>query len=149
MSYQHLLIAIDTGDLHEPILAEGARLAALYGARSTVMTVVKPLAQVYGGLDLSSFGQAGVAFEQQAVEQARGRLEALAKEAGLSQATVAVGSGPPAPEIVDYAAEHQVDLIVTGSHGRTGIGRLLGSVASGVLSQARCDVLTVKIEDAG
>jgi len=73
MSYQHVLIAIDTGDDYEPVLAEGARLAGQHGSRTTVMTVVKPLAQVYGGLDLSSFGEAGVTFEQQAVDQARAR----------------------------------------------------------------------------
>jgi nucleotide-binding universal stress UspA family protein len=51
----------------------------------------------------------------------------------------------PADSIVTYAERKKVDLIVMGTHGRTGIKRfLLGSVASGVLSHAKCSVLVVR-----
>lgn len=53
--------------------------------------------------------------------------------------------GPPASTIVEAANERKVDLIVMGTHGRTGIGRLLiGSVAEEVIRKAHCPVLTVK-----
>lgn len=53
--------------------------------------------------------------------------------------------GTPARTIIDFADEHQVDLIVIGSHGRTGVSRLLmGSVAEAVVRGAKCPVLTVK-----
>jgi len=53
--------------------------------------------------------------------------------------------GEPALEILDLAQECQADLIVLGTHGRTGLGRLLmGSVAEAVLRKAPCPVLTVK-----
>lgn len=58
----------------------------------------------------------------------------------------------PAPAILDYAAEHDVDLIIVGTHGRRGVRRLvLGSVAEDVLRLAKCPVLAirpVKREDA-
>jgi nucleotide-binding universal stress UspA family protein len=48
-------------------------------------------------------------------------------------------------EILRYAMEHPCDLIVLGTHGRTGLSRLLmGSVAEGVVRKAGCPVLTVK-----
>jgi nucleotide-binding universal stress UspA family protein len=53
--------------------------------------------------------------------------------------------GPATGEILATAAEAKADLIVMGTHGRTGIGRLvLGSVAEEVLRKAPCPVLTVK-----
>ena len=53
--------------------------------------------------------------------------------------------GTPEKEIVDLADREQVDLIVMGTHGRTGLSRLLmGSIAEGVLRNAKCPVLTVK-----
>lgn len=54
--------------------------------------------------------------------------------------------GDAAHEIVALARKSQCDLIVMGTHGRTGLGRLLmGSVAEIVLRKAQCPVLTVKL----
>jgi universal stress protein A len=54
-------------------------------------------------------------------------------------------SGLPEHEILDFAKREDVDLIVIGSHGRTGLSRLLmGSVAEAVVRRAKCPVLTVK-----
>ncbi len=53
--------------------------------------------------------------------------------------------GEPAEEILHMARASKCDLIVMGTHGRTGLSRLLmGSVAEAVLRQAPCPVLTVK-----
>lgn len=57
--------------------------------------------------------------------------------------------GDPAEEIVRLAAAEHCDLIVIGTHGRTGLGRLLtGSVAEEVLRNAVCQVLVVKTSHA-
>jgi universal stress protein A len=58
--------------------------------------------------------------------------------------TSAVRFGDPAHAIVEYARGHGIDLIVMGTHGRTGVSRaLLGSVAERVVRSAPCPVLTV------
>lgn len=72
----------------------------------------------------------------------------LAKAAeGLGNGVVvvtAVESGLPAARIVDYAARQGAQLIVLGTHGRTGVSRaLIGSVAERVVRMAPCPVLTV------
>jgi nucleotide-binding universal stress UspA family protein len=55
-------------------------------------------------------------------------------------------TGHPAKEILSLARERHCDAIVMGTHGRTGLGRLLlGSVAEEVVRKAPCPVLTVKI----
>ena len=54
----------------------------------------------------------------------------------------------PAPIILEYAAAHDVDLMVMGTHGRRGMKRfMLGSVAEEVVRHAACSVLTVRGED--
>ncbi|WP_265108678.1 universal stress protein [Halosolutus halophilus] len=69
-------------------------------------------------------------------EAARDRAEAR----GCSIET-AIVRGQPADAIVDYASEHAVDRIVVGSHGRTGVSRiLLGSVAEQIVRRAHVPV---------
>lgn len=72
-------------------------------------------------------------------------LEKLGEELRATVPVVtAVASGNAASEIVKYAARHRIDLIVVGTHGRTGATRvLLGSVAERVVRLAPCPVLTV------
>src|SRR5207248_1200904 len=54
--------------------------------------------------------------------------------------------GDPASQIVRYARESGIDLVVMGTHGRTGLERLLmGSVAEKVMREAACSVLVVKL----
>jgi len=58
-------------------------------------------------------------------------------------------AGYPAEEILKAAEEQHIDLIVMGTHGRTGIDRIIfGSVAENVVKSADCPVLTVKPREA-
>jgi nucleotide-binding universal stress UspA family protein len=82
-------------------------------------------------------------------EDPRGKLEELLRLARASapglQADYRVEAGDAAPRIVGAAQETQCDLIVMGTHGRTGLGRvLLGSIAEQVLRTAPCPVATVR-----
>jgi nucleotide-binding universal stress UspA family protein len=74
------------------------------------------------------------------------------EEQARFQGTVAIVSGLTAKQIVEYAKERSIDLIVMGTHGRRGVAHLLlGSVAEHVVRTAQCPVLTVRdasIEDA-
>ncbi len=73
------------------------------------------------------------------------RLSAADRESG--QVTSEVLLGPPASTIVDYAADNVYDLIVMGTHGRTGLARLMmGSVAERVVRGAACPVITAHDE---
>jgi nucleotide-binding universal stress UspA family protein len=74
---------------------------------------------------------------------------ALEKEAQrLSSPTLKVkfvkAEGPPQVQVAELAEREQVDLVVVGSHGRTGLQRvLLGSVAAGIVQHCRCAVLVI------
>ncbi|HYK82775.1 MAG TPA: universal stress protein [Gemmatimonadales bacterium] len=72
------------------------------------------------------------------------RVERLLREAGFTVHT-AVEEGDPRTAIVDYAANRKCDLIVLGSHGRTGLDRfLMGSVAEFVARHGSCWVQIVR-----
>ena len=59
----------------------------------------------------------------------------------------ATAQGSPFVEIIRYAKEHEIDLIILGTHGRSGLAHLLiGSVAEKVVRKSPCPVLTVRPE---
>jgi nucleotide-binding universal stress UspA family protein len=77
-------------------------------------------------------------------EELETRLRTLKAPAGVA-VEYRLEEGFAATEIVALAAASSADLIVMGTHGRTGLGRLLlGSVAEQVLRKAKCPVLTIK-----
>ena len=56
-------------------------------------------------------------------------------------------SGRVSSEVLFYAEQNNVDLIVKGSHGRHGLELLLGSIANAILHGAKCDVLAVRFKE--
>jgi nucleotide-binding universal stress UspA family protein len=82
-------------------------------------------------------------FEQRLV-----KATAEAEAAGALRPEWKLLTGPVANEITDYAQQGQFDLIVMGTHGRTGLRHLvLGSVAEKVMRSAPCAVLTVRVRE--
>lgn len=79
-------------------------------------------------------------------EAARARLRALAEaRVAAVEFTVAIATGSPASQIVKHAEREKVDLIVMGTHGRTGLAHVAqGSVAEAVVRHAPCLVLTIR-----
>jgi len=73
------------------------------------------------------------------------KLESLAEKNNVSVKSQIITSKSVVNDIVNYAKSRKYDLIVIGSHGRTGFDKLLlGSVANGVSQKARCPILIVK-----
>jgi len=82
------------------------------------------------------------------VEMAQNDLKdlAMAKLNASLSVSPKVGVGKPAEEIVRLAQDEGVDLIVMGTHGRTGLRHvLMGSIAESVMRTAPCPVFTVKV----
>lgn len=148
MAYRHILAAVDLSEESLQVLDKARAEADQHGARLSVLSVVKPLTQVYGGIDIAPLGGSNVSFEQQAVEQARSQLGALAQRYRIAGADAHVLLGAPAYDIREFARSADADLIVIGTHGRHGLGLLLGSTANGVLHGVDRDVLVVRVNVA-
>lgn len=145
-AYRNILVAVDFGAGHEQVVARASALAADEGARIGLVHVVEFL-----HIDLASelVLPQDVELEAQLVAAARNRLERIA--AGIRSAQPVsqwVEMGSTKQEILRVAEEQAADLIVIGSHGRHGLGRLLGATANAVLHGAPCDVLAVRIREA-
>ena len=73
------------------------------------------------------------------------KLETLANKSNISMKSQILRSLSVVKDITTYAKSHKFGLIVMGSHGRTGIDKLiLGSIANGVLQKSSCPVLIIK-----
>ena len=81
-------------------------------------------------------------------ESAVGMVERMAESHDVDVVT-AVESGDPAKTILAYAEEIDADVVVVGTHGRSGVKRyVLGSVAERLVRHATCPVLTVRLPES-
>lgn len=84
------------------------------------------------------------------VERLLGLWRDRASSLGVRRVSVHHVPGRPAPEILRFAREQRVDLVVMGAHGRTAMKHvLLGSVAERVVRRADCPVLTIRPRELG
>jgi universal stress protein A len=116
----------------------GASLHLLHVVEDPLMTGPWPVGVCLGALPR---------LREEAIEDAESRILECVKSIGESgrEATGEVLIGSPFQAIVDLAFTSEVDLIVMGTHGRTGIPHLvIGSVAERVIRHAACPVLVVR-----
>jgi nucleotide-binding universal stress UspA family protein len=135
---KNILCPIDFSKQSQHALEQAVIIAGFYAARITALHVSAPLA-------LIEFGVESTPEEVDALERLR-RLtrEELDRRAGGVATEVVVSVGQPASVILDRASTTPTDLIVIGTHGRSGFQHLmLGSTTEKVLRRARCPVLTV------
>lgn len=142
MIYQHLLIAVDLTEASEKVANRALALAERCDARLSLVHVVE-----YVPVDPA--GEAllppPVNMEDELMDAARQRLDALAGKLNLPDCRRHVVLGNIKTEVARIASENAVDLIVLGSHERHGLQLLLGSTERSVLSAAPCDVLAVRL----
>ncbi len=128
-------------DFSEPSRAAfelACALARDYGAKLLILHV-NPPAPVYAPDGVA------VPFTMAEPEELRARLQAIRPSDERITYEHRLLEGDPAERIVETAVQEKADLIVMGTHGTTGLVRLLvGSVAESVLRKAPCPVLTVR-----
>jgi nucleotide-binding universal stress UspA family protein len=146
ISLKQIVVPTDFSDCSDRALAYGRELAKTFGATLHLLHVVHdPYSQPWSA---EAFPTPLGDLLEQWQEQARARLASLVPEPERGKVRLAVLVGSPFFEIVQYAKEQQIDLIVIGTHGRGPIGHmLLGSVAERVVRKAPCPVLTVRTAD--
>jgi nucleotide-binding universal stress UspA family protein len=120
-------------------------LAATHGAGIVLLHVLHPLAFGVGADGLTPDIGARVLRDMEAsCRRHLGRTAAQLRARGAN-VTEKLVTGTPFHEIIQWARAEKVDLIVMGTHGRTGlVSALIGSVAERVVRKAPCPVLTVK-----
>jgi universal stress protein A len=144
-NYQHILIACDYSAQSLQVALKAKALAEQQQAKLSLLHVLDNIAMpdtAYGtviALDKTS--------DNPHLEQEKTKLVEFVQHLGIAQANCWLIWGLPKQEIVQFAQERTVDLIVVGSHGRHGLALLLGSTANAVLHHTKSDVLAVRLQD--
>jgi universal stress protein A len=143
MRTPHFLVPTDFSASAKQALDYAIRLACTLNARLTVLHVIQPVPMAGPGMGIvlpETYLQEVKEGVQGSMEEALTRVTA----AGLTAERIVL-YGIPFQEIIETAKARQVDLIVMGTHGRTGLMYvLLGSVAEQVIRLAPCSVLVVR-----
>ncbi|HTN62131.1 MAG TPA: universal stress protein [Devosia sp.] len=148
--YKRILIATDGSDLASRALDHGLALAKALAAEVTIMTATEFTVAVGGSAEFTylNSGELFTELEKAKAVGAQAILSAAKQRAEALEIPAKVLHIPQqhaADAIVETAEQHGSDLIVMGSHGRRGIGRLLlGSQAAEVLARSQIPVLIVK-----
>lgn len=144
--YKNVLIAVDFSAATSRVIERGIGIADKMGAKLHFIHVVEYLPPVDFANDPIAIPD-WYAGEDEIVKRAEQSLQQMLQENNLKDTQSLVITGAPKHEIVQYARDNHIDLIVIGAHGRHGIQRLLGSTANPVVHNAECDVLAVRIHE--
>ncbi|WP_161569878.1 universal stress protein [Salinigranum halophilum] len=145
--YDEVLIPTDGSESAERAAQYATVLAAAYDSTVHVLSVVDE--RDYDGVEREGADAGKTAAEQQANEAVDAVAALVSRErAGGDRVTTRVTVGVPSEAILAYVDEAGIDLVVMGTHGRTGVERfLIGSVAERVVRHADVPVLTVRAAD--
>ena len=141
--FKRILVPVDFSPHSEEAIRYAVDVAQKYDGTLTLAHVYQPIAySVPDGLVFYTPAQLGELLSE--LERQLEQMRVQAEKAGALRVESKMLQGVPSDEVAALAKEGGYDLIVMGTHGRTGLRHaLMGSVAERVLRSAPCPVLTV------
>jgi nucleotide-binding universal stress UspA family protein len=142
LSVKNVLFGTDFSDTSETALPYAAAICRHFGSTLHVAHIVSDtkLLLMTGGVDYVAMAD----LYENADSVALAKVHGVTSRLGELPCRTYVRHGNPWKNLSSIVAENEIDLIVVGTHGRTGLGKLLlGSVAEDILRHAPCPVLTV------
>lgn len=143
---RRILVPLDGSEIGEVAIPLVRPLARGLGAELVLFQAVAPIR-----VSAAQFEDSWADIVQQDEEARRDAIAVYLEEVGKPlredglNVSIAIGSGSPADQIIDYAESNAIDLIGMSTHGRSGIGRwVLGSVTDKVLHAGNTPVLVVR-----
>lgn len=142
--YENVLVPTDGSDTAEDAVALGADLAAEGDATLHLLSVLD-----VGNLGVDVRSEMKLDALKERVRETLDEGEGVADDADVASVTTAMEYGMSVhATILEYVEEHDVDLVVVGTHGRTGFDRyMLGSVAEALVRTSPVPVLVVREYD--
>ena len=142
MIYKRILIAHDFSETGSKAFKRALKLREAFEADLHLLHVVEYVVPMD-----TSFGAISP-FEGDLTDQlmtmGQKRLKDLASSHAIADSSLHLELGSPKVEIIRVSETIKADLIILGTHGRHGLGLLLGSTAASVVNHASCDVLSVR-----
>ena len=139
--YAKILVAVDLSEDSSQIVQRARAVASSAAAQLHIIHVIEPLSFAYGGDIPMDFSGIQDEIHQQATQQ----MHRFAESNGIDEQHQHIVLGRPEVEIHATAEELGADLIVVGTHGRSGLKHVIfGSVAEKIVRKAPCPVLSVR-----
>ena len=141
--YKNILVAADFSAAGEAAAKQAGNLAGRLGASLTLLHVLEHFPE---DLPVDVIPPEDVDPQTYLTDRIRGQLEKLGAQIGRTDAAleIVVSTDSAHREVVRYAREHNIDLIVVGCHDHRGVVGTPGSTANGVMHAATVDVLAVR-----
>jgi len=137
--YKRVLYATDFDEVGVRAAHRARQIAKENHAQLYLVHVVEPIpAYAYPGF--AGFAEVELSIREQAEKE----LKQLAEQLNVDAKHCILAFGSIKHEVLRLAKEHDIDLIVSGSHGKHGLAILLGSTADAILHGAHCDMLIVR-----
>ena len=144
--YKHILMAADLANEDQTVEKKVSEIQIMTKAKLSIMHVIEPLPPAYWRRIWCYTRYIDI--DEALTRNALASLNKISERLNIPETSLATATGSINSEILRYAAEKEVDLIVVGSHGRHGLQLLLGSTANAILHHANCDVLSVRLKES-
>jgi len=142
--FRNILVPFDLSSQSTRAFKVALDVAKKYGSKITVLTCIEGDAWHHKYYDAKADSEL-IKKQRKVSEKHLEELESLAAKNNVSITSNIIASKSVVRDIVTFAKSRKHDLVVIGSHGRTGFDKLLlGSVTNGVSQKIRCPVLIVK-----
>jgi nucleotide-binding universal stress UspA family protein len=145
--YKQILVPLDGSELAETALPHAESLATKYNANLVLLSVVTPPVITGRGAKAMELFEEQIDSLMEDAEQYLKKLgDQLAEKHIKTQRIVKLGS--VVKNIIDFANDTSVDLVLIASHGRSGLGRFFfGSVAAGILNRIDQPLMVIRCKD--
>jgi nucleotide-binding universal stress UspA family protein len=144
MSFKNILVAYDSSGFSNRAFKSALGIAEPNKSKITIATVVTGLYQPSIGFSMR-YTEKILEKHEKFIKKIFSKLESAANKKGIRLSLKILHDPSVSKAIVNYVNSHKFDLIVIGSHGRTGLNKLiLGSVANDVAHKAKIPVMVVK-----
>ena len=142
--YQNILVAIDFSDEGVHVARKAQTLARMFQASLHVIHVLDNIPMP--GIPYGTVISLTEATADALLEAEKNKLIQICEQLDIAPDRRWMVWGETQQEITELATAQHIDLIIVGSHGRHGLGVLVGSTAKGILYHAQCDVLSVHFQ---
>lgn len=148
--YSHLLLALDFEPESEIVIQRALALRERFSARVTLLHALAQLQHVVDMMPTSYSADVilpdDLTLERELLELAEKQMALCRERFGIDEQDCVIELGPIGPSIERVAREREVDLVIIGSHGHSGLLRWLGNTSSSLVKHEPCDVLAVRVQ---
>ena len=145
MAFKNILVPYDDSECSLHAFKIATEIAKKFNSKLTVLTVIPKSYHTSGFYSNVKFDEILLKEQRDSANSALSKVDSIVKKQGIKLAKYVLESNAVVKQIVSFAKSEKFDLIVMGTHGRTGWSKLIiGSVANGIIQTANCPALVVK-----